>query len=173
MRNKTLLVILGVISIIAGFFAILNPLAGSIAATLIAGWAFLIIGVIEIVAVFQETTWGSRIWALILGLLGILAGISLLADPLGGVVSLTYVLAILFLVSGVFKLIAGFGLPSGNGKWLVILSGALSLLLGILILSYFSTAAVATLGILLGVQLISDGASMLGLAYAERQSAKM
>ncbi|MBP9048743.1 MAG: DUF308 domain-containing protein [Tabrizicola sp.] len=173
MKNKTLLVILGVLAILAGIFAILNPLAGSVAVTLITGWSFLIIGVLQLIAVFMETSWGSRIWALLLGALAILAGISLLVNPLEGMISLTYLLAILFIVSGAFKVIASFKLPSGNWKWLVLISGGLSLLLGILILTNFAAAALTTLGLLLGIQLISDGASLLGLALAVRQIEKL
>ena len=111
------------LAILAGIFAILNPLAGSVAVTLITGWSFLIIGVLQLIAVFMETSWGSRIWALLLGALAILAGISLLVNPLEGMISLTYLLAILFIVSGPFKVIASFKLPSGNWKWLVLISG--------------------------------------------------
>ncbi|MBN8631556.1 MAG: DUF308 domain-containing protein [Rhodobacterales bacterium] len=172
MKNKTLLIILGILAIIAGFFAILNPLAGSIAATLIAGWSFLILGIVQIIAVFQETSWGARIWALLLAVLAIFAGVSLLAHPLAGMISLTYLLAILFIVSGVFKIVASFGLDAGNWKWLVLVSGLLSLGLGILIMMNFAEAALTTLGLLLGLQLISDGASMLGLALAARKIEK-
>lgn len=169
MKNRSLLIILGIVTVIAGFFAILNPLAGSIAVTLLTGWSFLLIGVLQIIAVFRETDWGARIWSLLLAVLAILAGISLLGNPLAGVISLTYLLAILFIVSGVFKIIASFGMQPGNWKWLVLLSGVLSLGLGILIFANFSEAALTTLGLLLGIQLISDGASMLGLAFAARQ----
>lgn len=172
MKNRTLLIILGIITVIAGFFAILNPLAGSIAVTLLTGWSFLLIGVLQIIAVFRETDWGARIWSLILAVLAILAGISLLGNPLAGTISLTYLLAILFVVSGVFKLIAGFGMRPGNWKWLVLLSGALSVGLGILIFANFAEAALTTLGLLLGIQLISDGASMLGLAFAAERIAR-
>ena len=172
MKNRSLLIILGIVTVIAGFFAILNPLAGSIAVTLLTGWSFLLIGVLQIIAVFRETDWGARIWSLLLAVLAILAGISLLGNPLAGVISLTYLLAILFIVSGVFKIIASFGMQPGNWKWLVLLSGVLSLGLGILIFANFSEAALTTLGLLLGIQLISDGASMLGLAFAARQIAR-
>lgn len=169
MKNRSLLIILGIVTVIAGVFAMLNPLAGSIAVTLLTGWSFLLIGVLQVIAVFRETDWGARIWSLLLAVLAILAGISLVGNPLAGVISLTYLLAILFVVSGVFKLIAGLGMEAGNWKWLVLLSGALSLGLGILIFANFAEAALTTLGLLLGIQLISDGASMLGLAFAARQ----
>ena len=169
MKNRSLLIILGIITVVAGFFAILNPVAGSIAVTLLTGWLFLLIGILQIVAVFQEPDWSHRLWSLLLAVLAILAGISLLANPLAGMISLTYLLAILFVVSGVFKIIASLSMDSGNWKWMVLLSGVLSLGLGVLIFANFAEAALTTLGLLLGLQLISDGASMLGLALAARK----
>jgi uncharacterized membrane protein HdeD (DUF308 family) len=118
MKNKTLLVILGVLAILAGIFAILNPLAGSVAVTLITGWSFLIIGVLQLIAVFMETSWGSRIWALLLGALAILAGISLLVNPLAGHDQPDLSAGHPVHRVGVFKVIASFKLPSsatGNG----------------------------------------------------------
>ncbi|MBL9073795.1 DUF308 domain-containing protein [Tabrizicola sp.] len=169
MKNRSLLIILGIVTVIAGFFAILNPVAGSIAVTLLTGWFFLLIGILQAVAVFRETDWSHRLWSLLLAILAILAGIGLLTDPLAGVISLTYLLAILFVVSGVFKIIASFAMEAGNWKWIVLLSGVLSLGLGILIFANFAQAALTTLGLLLGLQLISDGASMLGLALASHR----
>lgn len=166
MKNRTLLVLLGIVTVIAGFFAILNPVAGSIAVTLLTGWLFLLIGIVQVVAVFRETDWSHRLWSLLLAALAILAGISLLANPLAGVISLTYLLAVIFVVSGIFKIIAAMAMPPGNWKWMVLVSGLLSLGLGVMIFVNFAHAALTTLGFLLGLQLISDGASMLGLALA-------
>lgn len=166
MKNRTLLIILAVVTILVGFFAILNPLAGSIAVTLIAGWAFLLLGALQIIAVFRETDWSHRLWSLLLAALAILAGIGLLLDPLSGVISLAYLLAILFLVSGLFKIAAALGMLSGQFKWLVLLSGAVSIVLAAMIFGNVGGAALTALGLLLGFQLISDGASLLGLALA-------
>ncbi len=166
MKNRVLVILLAVLSILAGIFCLINPLAGSFASTLIAGWSFLLIGAVQLFAAFRETGWGPRIWALLLGVLGVLAGISLLTNPLAGMLTLTVVLGVLFLVSGLTKFFAGFGLPSGNLKVLVILSGAVSALLGLMILSDFPGSAVVTLGVLLGIELIADGAALLGLVHA-------
>ncbi|MFN3993845.1 MAG: HdeD family acid-resistance protein [Tabrizicola flagellatus] len=169
MKNRTLLVVLGIVTVVAGFFAILNPVAGSIAVTILTGWMFLLFGIVQAVAVVAETDWSHRLWSLLLAVLAALAGISLLVHPLAGVISLTYLLAILFVVSGAFKLVAGLGMPASNWKWMVLLSGAMSLVLGIVIFANFGQAAMVTLGLLLGLQLISDGATLLGLVWAARR----
>ncbi|MCB2127511.1 MAG: DUF308 domain-containing protein [Rhodobacteraceae bacterium] len=171
MRNPIVMIIIGILSILAGIFCLLNPLAGSIASTLIAGWSFLILGVVQLITTFRETGWGARLWSLLLGVIAVLAGMNLLMEPLAGLVTLTAIIGVLFLVSGIFKFVAGFGMPGGNIKTMVILSGVVSALLGFMILSGFPGSAVVTLGVLLGVELISNGASLLGMAYLGRKLA--
>lgn len=168
MGKWLVLVLLGLLSIIAGILAILNPFPASLVAVKLAGWAFLIIGGLQILEAFRATGWGGRIWALFMGLLALVAGINLLGEPLGGMVSLTLVLAILFVVSGIVKLIAGWQINNSQYRLAIIVSGIASFLLGIIILSNFPVSAVTSLGILLGVELISDGVSAVALGWARK-----
>jgi uncharacterized membrane protein HdeD (DUF308 family) len=168
MGNWLFLVVLGILSIIAGILAILNPFPASFVAVKLAGWAFLIIGGLQIIEAFRATGWGGRIWALAIGVLALIAGINLLGEPLAGMVSLTLVLAILFLVSGIVKLIAGWQIKNAQYRLAVLLSGIASLVLGFIILSNFPVSAITVLGILLGVELISNGVSALALGWAPK-----
>lgn len=165
MSSRILWIIMGVISIIAGIFALANPLAATLTAEQLAGWAFLIIGIIDLIAAFRDTSSG-KIWAILLGVAFILLGISLLANPLAGVISLTLAVATLLLVAGVFKVIWSFQLRGTGAFWLVLLSGLLSLLLAIMIFGNFPASALSILGILLAIELISSGASMIALSSA-------
>ncbi len=169
MKNRVLMIVIAVLAIAAGIFCLANPLAGSLAAETFAGWSFLLLGILMFVAVFKETGWGGRIWTLAIAIMAILAGISLLANPLAGVITLAVTLAILFIISGLFKVVASFSLPKGSQKWMVLLSGVISLLLGGMILSDFPSSALAILGILLGIELIADGVWLLGLAHASKK----
>ena len=83
-------------------------------------------------------------------------------------VSLTIVLAILFLVSGIVKLIAGWQIKNAQYRLAVLVSGIASLVLGFIILSNFPVSAITVLGILLGVELISNGVSAVALGWARK-----
>ncbi|MBL4558194.1 MAG: DUF308 domain-containing protein [Rhodobacteraceae bacterium] len=61
------LVILGILSIVAGIYALFNAVAASVVATLIAGWMFVFFGVVQIAAAFQASGWGARILSVLLG----------------------------------------------------------------------------------------------------------
>ncbi|MCB1311840.1 MAG: DUF308 domain-containing protein [Sedimentitalea sp.] len=163
---KALLIVVGILSIVAGFIALLNPFPATLAATFIAGWSFLILGLIELFAVFRTDTWGGRIWALLLGGITVLVGIQILGNPLGGALALTFVIGILFLASGVVKVITGLTMKGVQFRWLIVLSGVVSVILGFMILSNFPVSAAGVLGILLGIELISNGIAALAIAMS-------
>jgi uncharacterized membrane protein HdeD (DUF308 family) len=168
MPNWILLAVLGVLSVIAGVLALLNPFPASLAAVTLAAWAFLIIGAVEIFDAFTARGWGGKLWTLLLGIVAVVIGIDLLAEPLAGLVKLTLVLAILFIASGVFKLIVGWRVHRNDFKFLVILCGLASLAIGLIILSNFPASAATSLGLLLGIELLSNGVSAVALALSRR-----
>lgn len=163
---KTLLIIVGVLSAIAGIYALMNPLPATLAATVIAGWAFLIYGILHIFAVFSATGWGGRIWAVLLGVLGVIIGIEILANPLESVITLTLAVGIMFLASGIAKVIMGFTLQVPQFRWAIVLSGVVSVILGVMIFSNFPQSAAVVLGILLGVELLSNGVASIAIAMS-------
>ncbi|MBK4216229.1 DUF308 domain-containing protein [Paracoccus caeni] len=170
MSSRILWTAVGVLSILAGILAFANPLAATLTVEQLAGWAFLIIGILELVTVFQERDWAGRIWAILLGAAFILLGIVLLARPLEGIVALTLTVASLFLAAGILRVVLAFSLKGTNAFWLILVSGFLAILLGLIILANFPASVASALGILLAIELISNGVSMLALSWTRPQS---
>lgn len=164
------LALLAVISLVGGVLALFNPFAATLAATLMAGWAFAILGVIQLVQAFQVRGWGGFVWSLLFGVLTLVVGISLIFNPLAGMVSLTLLVAVMFLIMGAIKLMYGFSLRPVSGWGWVLASGILSLALGIMILADFPYSATAVLGILLGIELLSNGVLFLLVALGLRRA---
>ncbi|MEI4196213.1 DUF308 domain-containing protein [Roseovarius sp. E0-M6] len=163
MKNRTLLIITGVLFLAAGLLALFNPLAASMTVEILASWAFVLLGILQIYAAVRSGDLSGQLWSLLLGVVALLLGVMLLADPLAGLVTLTVIAGVAFLVSGLFKLMLGFALASSALKLLVLLSGGVSAALGILILLGLPESAAITLGLLLGIELLSNGAAALGL----------
>lgn len=157
-----------VISIIGGVFALLNPFAATLAATLMAGWTFAVLGALQIVHSFRVRGWGGFLWALLFGVLTLVVGLSLVFNPLAGMVSLTLLVAVLFLAVGAVKIMYAFSLRPITGWGWVLVSGIVSLALGVMILANFPYAAASVLGILLGVELLSNGVLFLFVALGLR-----
>lgn len=162
-------IVTGVIALIGGVMALFNPLAATLTATALAGWFFILIGVLQIVAAFRGEGWGAKVLYAIMGVVFLLLGANLLGEPLAGVLSLTMLVAILFLVGGVIKI--GMSAALGLGQfWPLAVSGVLSLILAFMIFTNFPESAVVTLGLLLGVELLSTGVSLISFGLAGRRS---
>jgi uncharacterized membrane protein HdeD (DUF308 family) len=170
MRHWYLLLAAGALAILGGIVALLNPLAATLTATVLAAWVFIFVGGLSVLAVFSDISVGRKIWTVLLGLLAIFVGVNILGEPLKGVLLLTWVVAILFLAEGIVKIVMSFSLRDTPYFWMVLLSGAISALLGFMVLSNFPASAASILGILLAVDLISTGAGMVALALHGRGS---
>lgn len=153
----------GILSIIGGFFALLNPLAGSLTATLVAGITFIAVGIVLIIGLFSAERAGTKLWMGLLGLALVFVGFQVLGNPLAGMMSLTAALGFVFIFEAVSKLFLAFTLDRNSGFWLMLLSAALSAVLAYLVFSDFLLSSATMLGIFLGVDLIMNGASMISL----------
>lgn len=168
MNNWIWWMIAGVLSLIGGFFALANPLAATLTAELFAGWTFMLVGVLILVSAFNDQGWGARIAAIVLGVFVLIFGINLVANPLAGMITLTVMAGVMLLVVGICRIMLAFATDVSQVRWVMILSGALSILLGIMIFSNFPQSAAVVLGVFLAVELISNGVSLIVLSLARK-----
>ena len=164
------LAILGAISLIGGILALINPFAATLAAVFLAGWTFLLFGLIQIIHAFRVRGWPGFLWSLLLGVLTVAVGISLLFNPVSGALSLTLLVAILFLVLGAVKIMYALSLRPVSGWGFAALSGVISVLLGVMILADYPWSATAILGVLLAIELLSNGIFLLMIALGLRKA---
>lgn len=168
--NRTLWLIIGVISILGGIFALINPFGATLAAEQLAGWLFLFVGIIQFVAMFSAPTTGGKLFAAIGGVIGVLLGIELLAEPMQGILTLTMVIAILFMATGITRAYVAFGLRKTSAFIPVLLSAIISIALALMIFSGYPQSATYLLGILLGIELISNGISLVMFSRSHPQA---
>ena len=171
MKTSTWTLLLGLLMIVAGVYCLINPFPASLAVTIFAGWSFIILGILQIVSAFRDTSGGTRILLIILGAVMVWIGWLILANPIGGLIALTVAVALSFVASGIAKLVLGFQVKgSGFGIW-IILSGVLSVVLGLMFWGNILGAAPWLLGVLLGIELISDGVAAIALWYHNKKTA--
>ena len=160
--------IVGIIGVVGGLFALFNPFVATFTAEQIAAWFFIIAGFVQLFAIFQEGSWGRRIWALVLTAAFLWLGITLLMNPLQGILSLTIAVALLFLINGLAKIFFSFSTRGSGYFWLIMLSGVISVILAVLVFTNFPQSAAVLLGILLAIELLSSGAAMIAFALFVR-----
>jgi uncharacterized membrane protein HdeD (DUF308 family) len=165
------LLALGIIFIIGGALAILAPAAASIAVTLVVAVVFVWVGIMSIIQAFSDKSWGGFAWQLIIGIIITLGGIAVYFNPLLGTLTLTLVVAAMFIAKGIFQLILGFRMrPHGGSGW-TIAAGILSIIVGVLIWVQWPSAALWALGTLAGISLIFTGWAYIAMAMAVKRVA--
>lgn len=168
------LAIIGVILTIGGIMCLTNPLASTFTALILAGATFMAAGIIQLIAAVtaKEDSTGSRVLGAILGLVLVVFAISLMRHPLAGIVSLTMLVAILFLISGVIRTVLSFQLRPASGWVFVLISGIISIVLAFMVFGNMPEIAAGLLGILLGVDLLSSGITSILMAFGVRAITK-
>jgi uncharacterized membrane protein HdeD (DUF308 family) len=162
----------GIVLIVLGVAAIVVPPLAGLATTIFLGWLFLIGGVVGLVATFGARQAPGFGWALLSAIVALLAGAVLLWNPLAGLLTLTYVLIAFFVIDGV--LIIAMALQhrrelSGRWEWML-LGGVMDLVLAAIIIAGLPGTAAWALGLLVGIDLLWGGISLVGMALAARQA---
>jgi len=157
--------VLGSLLMVLGVICIAGDVTATFATVFFFGWVLLISGIFALVHAFRTRSWGGFLFYLLSALLRGFTGYLLIRYPLSGAVSLTLVLASFFVVGGLFRAIGAgmFKLPRWG--W-VVLSGVVSFVLGIMLLTQLPISSLWFIGFAIGVDLIVDGASLVGFATA-------
>jgi len=163
-------VALGVVLIVLGVIALGAAALVTLASVLFFGWLLLIGGAMQTVHAFSMRRWPGVFRNLLAGLLTIVVGVLLVSHPATGALSLTLLLAAFFIVAGLFRL-AGALVHEFPGRGWVLLSGAVTLLLGILIWAEWPVSAVWVIGTFVGIDMLFDGWSLVALGLAARKLA--
>jgi uncharacterized membrane protein HdeD (DUF308 family) len=161
---------LGIALIVAGLVAIAFPLLGTIAVKIMLGWLFLIGGVLMIMHAFQAPAWQGFLWELLVGILYAVAGAYLAFFPLTGLLTLAILLAVMFIIEGVFEVVQAFRVRPHEGWGFLLLSGIAALAVGVLITLSLPSSAEWALGLLAGINLLFSGWSYVFLALAGRRA---
>ena len=172
-KSWKMLLTAGIISVVLGAIAIIVPPLASVTITYLVGILLLIGAVAYVAEAISRGSTGHRIWSAVLAVLYVFAGVWLIINPVSGTITLTWILAIFFLLIGVLRLIAGI---SSRGKvpnagWTII-NGVLSILIAVLVIGDLPSSAAWAIGLLVGIQLLFDGIALIATAMAGKQLAE-
>ncbi|MBX0286037.1 HdeD family acid-resistance protein [Haloarcula salinisoli] len=148
----------GVLLAILGLLALVTPFITGLALSILLGAALVVGALVHVAAAFSAGSARGVVWQVILGIAYGLVGISILANPLLGLTTLTVLVIAFFAVEGIVQLVWAVS-GAGSPLWLG-LSGAISLLLAGMLLVGFPATALWAVGVLFGVDLLVTGISM-------------
>jgi uncharacterized membrane protein HdeD (DUF308 family) len=162
----------GILLAILGLAAMIVPPLASLAVTIFLGWLFLISGIGGLIVTFWARQMPGFWWSLISAALAVLAGLILLARPIQGVLTLTIVVGAYFLAEGVATIMYALEHRrelSGRWSWLLV-AGLMDILIACVIIAGLPGSAEWAIGLLVGVNLLFGGATLIGMALAARSS---
>jgi uncharacterized membrane protein HdeD (DUF308 family) len=171
-RNWKLFLIEGIVLVVLGFLAIVIPILATIAVTILIAWLFLISGVAGLITTFGASEAPGFWWSLLSAVLGIAAGVVLLFWPVSGAITLTMLLIAFFTIEGVLSIMYALDHKrelSGRWGWMLA-SGIIDLVLAVMILAGLPGTAAWALGLLVGINMLFGGASLIGMALHARSS---
>jgi uncharacterized membrane protein HdeD (DUF308 family) len=158
-QTRSPLRVAGYIAIALGVLALISPFLAGLVVTLVLGANFFVGGILEAVAAFKAERWSGTIGLLLLAIVSIVAGLVIFAHPLLGLTTLTLVAILSLLVAGLAKIFWAFKVA--DGRWYLVLSGILSILVAGMLYTNFPLSAAWALGVLIGINLIVEGVTLL------------
>src|SRR4051795_11215639 len=162
----------GIVLAILGLAAMTLPPLASLAVTIFLGWMFLISGIAGLVVTYWARQMPGFWWSLFSAALAVLAGLVLLARPVQGILTLTIVVGAYFLAEGVVTIMYALEHRrelSERWTWMLF-SGVLDILIAFIIITGLPGSAEWAIGLLVGINLLFGGASMIGVALAAREA---
>jgi uncharacterized membrane protein HdeD (DUF308 family) len=147
----------GVLLVVLGVAALFFSLIATIATVTLNGILFLVAGAAEIGIGMHARDWGRFFLWVVGGLVYIAAGVVCIVNPVLASVALTLLLGAGLIAAGAVRAILAFQLPADHPRGLVFLGAAVTILLGLIIVSHWPLDSVYVLGTLLGVDLLFHG----------------
>lgn len=163
----------GIVLVILGLAAMIVPPIASVAVTVMLGWMFFIAGIAALLMTFWARQAPGFIWSLLSAVLGIAAGIILLTRPAESTLTLTVVVGIYFLAEGVATIMYALQHRkelSERWSWMAF-SGLMDIAIAFFIISGLPGSAAWAIGILVGINLLIGGSSLIALALAAKNKA--
>jgi uncharacterized membrane protein HdeD (DUF308 family) len=159
-----------VLMILGGILALVFPIVSSVAIVIFLGWLLIFSGILQAFSLI-DVRHVPHFWLqLVSVVLSVLVGILFLRNPEAGLLTLTLLLIVFFMVEGISKIIFSLTIrPFPNWGW-VFASGVVGILLAFYLWANTPVTAIWLLGVLLGIELISEGAALGRMAWQARKS---
>jgi uncharacterized membrane protein HdeD (DUF308 family) len=167
-RHSLWYLLQGGLMILGGILALAYPVITSVAVVTLLGWVLIVSGIVQGLSIIGARN-VPHFWlqAISVGL-SVIVGLLFLSNPAGEVGTISLLLIVFFVVEGIAKIIFALTIrPFPNWGW-VLASGVLGVVVAFILWASLPGTALWVLGLLLGLQLIGEGAAIGYLAWEVR-----
>lgn len=170
-RNRFLYLLQAVLMIFGGVVAIVFPVFASAAFVWFLGWILIASGLVQAISLLGARNHPTFWLQLISAVLGIVVGFLMVRDPAQGMLIITLLLIVFFMVEGISKIAFALTVrPLANWFW-VLASGLLGVVLAVILWGSLPVTALWLIGLLLGINLITEGMALGALVWSVRSAA--
>lgn len=152
-------VVFGIVLVIGGFVVLGDVVLATAVSVFLIGWMALFSGVTLLIASLFRIRSGGFWSAALGGAILTVLGLFVLRNPLIGAVSLTLLAGSMFFASGLTRIVVAFQVT--EARWLLVISGLISVGLGLYVLFNLAAATISLLGILMGIQILLEGMTLI------------
>lgn len=156
-KNWLWMVVFGAALVLAGLIGLGAVGFATLATVLMVGIMMLVCGAAELALGFRAKDWSHFFLWVLGGILYIAAGTFAIVNPILASLVLTLMLGAGLIAAGLVRIFLATQLPSGRHRGLVVVSGLITALLGLVIVLHWPTSSVFVLGMLLAIDLIVQG----------------
>lgn len=160
----------GILLVLAGLLALIFPVVSTLTITLVIGWVLIFSGIFQAISLIRGRD-SPLFWLpLVSVVLFLLVGALILRNPAEGVLTITLLMIVFFMIEGVSKIILAFTMrPLPNWGW-VLTSGLISVFLAVFLWARLPATALWLIGVLVGIELIAEGIAVSAVAWRMRRS---
>jgi uncharacterized membrane protein HdeD (DUF308 family) len=162
------LMTLGIVMVILGVLALGTEVQATFITVGVLGWLMMIGGAVLIVNSFWSRRWSGFFLHLLMGILYLVVGLLITANPAVGAITLTLLLAAFFLFSGLFRMCMAVAMRYPKWGW-GLFSGIITFALGVLIWAQWPLSGLWVIGLFIGIDMIIYGWSLIMFAGAVRE----
>jgi uncharacterized membrane protein HdeD (DUF308 family) len=166
------LIWMGLLMIVLGSVGVFAETFFSIASISLMGGFALAAGIMQALHALQARGWKSVSIQLVFALIYVAIGVIVWVSPVAALEGVTLYMATLLFATGGLRLVTAFQHTQFSGWFLPLVSAALSILLGGLILAGWPDNSVWVPGMLIGIELLLQGWSLFFLGLAAKNAVK-
>jgi uncharacterized membrane protein HdeD (DUF308 family) len=153
----------GIILMLLGIAAVVRAVTATVASMVFFGWLLLFSGIIELVHAFMVGKWAGFFLHILVALLFGITGALMVFRPVISAEAVTLVMSVFFLVAGLYQLFASMWTHLPGWGWQAA-NGALSAIMGVLLLMQWPASGLWVVGLFVGIDLIFYGWAWIALA---------
>ncbi|WP_456401686.1 HdeD family acid-resistance protein [Hydrogenimonas sp.] len=161
-------IVAGVIMALIGLVGVIAPQLMSLVAVNFLAWLFLFSAGVQGYAVYRSYRRSFSAW--LKPFLSLVAALLLLFFPLEGVAAVGILLASYLLIDAFSSFSFGWEYRPNRGWWILMLNGALSLLLALILLAGWPYSSLVLVGLFVGISLFFDGVALVTIGVGAKRA---